>query len=64
MAVMNIETTQERLLTIAEAAEHLGVSDTTVYRLISRDELAYVRIGRAIRITPADLAAYIARQRK
>ncbi|MGO9829314.1 MAG: helix-turn-helix domain-containing protein [Myxococcaceae bacterium] len=41
-------------------AEHLGVSLATVYSLVARGQLPCLRISNAIRIRPADLAAYLA----
>jgi len=49
-----------RLLTPVEVAERLGVCRDTVYRLCDRGELPHVRISNAIRIAPADLAAFLA----
>ena len=51
------------LLRPAEAAALLAVKRKTVYRLIDRGDLPAVDVGRAIRIAPADLAAYPARAR-
>jgi excisionase family DNA binding protein len=53
----------DRLLTVREAAERLAVSTATVYGLCDRGELPHVRISNAIRIAPADLAAFLARSR-
>ena len=50
------------LLTVAEVAERLRVSTMTVYRLIQRDELPALRIGRSYRIDRSDLDAYLAAQ--
>lgn len=49
------------LLTVREAAQHLGCSEANIYTLIDRGELVFVRIGPAkgYRIDPADLAAFI-----
>jgi excisionase family DNA binding protein len=47
------------LLTVAEVAASLRVSTMTVYRLIQRDELGALRIGRSYRIAPETLAAYL-----
>lgn len=47
------------LLTVAEVAASLRVSTMTVYRLIQRDELGALRIGRSYRIEPETLAAYL-----
>lgn len=50
------------LLTVAEVADELRVSTMTVYRLIQRDELPALRIGRSYRIERDDLDAYLAGQ--
>ncbi len=50
---------QHELLTVAEVAEHLRVSTMTVYRLIQRDELAALRIGRSYRIEQQALDTYL-----
>ena len=50
------------LLTLEEAGARLSVSARTVRRLIDAGDLAPVRIGRAVRLSTADLSAYIARQ--
>ena len=42
-------------LTVKEAAERLGVSPKTIYAMIASGKLIAQRIGRAIRIRPADL---------
>ena len=47
------------LLTVREVAERLGVCTASVYRLCARGELAHSRIGSAIRVAPADLAAFL-----
>lgn len=47
--------TLEKYLTRQDAAELLNVSTDTVRRLIARGELKAYKVGRAIRIDPADL---------
>jgi excisionase family DNA binding protein len=47
--------TNDDLLTRAEAARYLRVSDRTVSRLIRAGKLPAARIGRAVRIRHADL---------
>ena len=49
-------TPAEKLLTREEAAERLRIHLRTVQRLIVSKELPAVRIGRHVRIDPADLA--------
>ena len=48
------------LRTIAEAAEILNVSQRTVRRIIQSGELRAHRIRGLIRISDADIAAYLA----
>ena len=50
----------DRLLTVDEAAERLGTSTRFVRRLIFERRIAFVKVGRHVRITPSDLDAYIA----
>lgn len=44
-------------LTVAQVAERLSVSEKTIYRLVRAGRLPHSRVGRAIRIESADLAA-------
>jgi len=44
-----------KLLTVAEAANQLALSRSTLYNLMDRGELAYVRIGRTRRIPQDEL---------
>lgn len=48
------------LLTVAEVAETLRVSNMTVYRLIKAGDLTAIRVGKNYRIRAADLDAYLA----
>jgi excisionase family DNA binding protein len=43
------------LLTVAQAAEILNVSEKTVRRTIQKGELRVIRIGGLLRIDPVDL---------
>lgn len=49
----------EQLLTLKQAADRLQVSMSTIRRLIKAEKLQAVRIGRNLRVRPADLEAYI-----
>lgn len=49
----------EDLLSVAQVAARLRVSNATVYGLVERGALAHVRVSNAIRIAPADLAAFV-----
>jgi excisionase family DNA binding protein len=50
----------EKLLTVQEAADRLGTSVRFVRRLIAERRIAYVRVGRHVRIAEADLASFVA----
>ena len=52
------------LLTVEDVAEHLVASPRHVRRLIARGELPVHRIGRLVRISPADLARLVAASRE
>lgn len=49
-----------RLLRIEEVADRLSVSRSMAWKLIAYGQVRSVRIGRAVRVRPADLEAYIA----
>lgn len=50
------------LLTVAEVADLLRVSDMTVYRLIRTGELPAVRVGRNYRVRESALDAFLEAQ--
>jgi len=50
----------DRLLSVKQVAEHLGVTTATVYGLCAHGQLAHVRILNVIRIAPSDLSEFIA----
>ncbi len=54
---------KDGLLSVREAAEQLGLSRATVYRLCADSALPHIRILNAIRIAPADLEAFIETRR-
>lgn len=54
-------TTTRVLLTVAEAAEQLGIGKTTTYALVRTGELESVLIGRLRRIHTDAVTAYAAR---
>ena len=53
----------DRLLTVREVAAFLNVCRDTVYQLCTRGDLPHVRVLNAIRVTPADLAQFMAMDR-
>ncbi len=48
-----------QLLTVAEVADLLRVSNMTVYRLIKAGQIGAIRVGKNYRIPQADLDAYL-----
>jgi excisionase family DNA binding protein len=50
----------DSLMTVAEVADVLRVSNMTVYRLIKAGELSALRIGKSFRVQRGDLEAYLA----
>jgi excisionase family DNA binding protein len=50
----------DKLLSVEEAADRLGTSVRFLRRLIAERRIAFVRVGRHVRIDPADLEAFIA----
>lgn len=53
-----------QLYSIETVAERLDVSTKTVRRWISAGELPVHQLGRQLRISEADLAAFVARSRR
>jgi excisionase family DNA binding protein len=51
--------TGDRLLTVAEVASVMRVSNMTVYRLIKSGELAALRVGKNYRIRSSDVDRYL-----
>lgn len=51
------------LVDAREAARRLAISSRTLWTLTRRGELPAVRIGRSVRYSVADLAAYVERSR-
>ena len=49
----------DTLLSIEQAAERLGTSVRFVRRLVFERRIAFVKVGRHVRIAAADLDAYI-----
>ncbi len=46
-------------LTYRESEQMVGLSRTTLWKLISAGEIEYRRVGRAVRINRASLEAYM-----
>jgi excisionase family DNA binding protein len=50
----------DTLLSVEQAAERLDTSLRFVRRLIAERRIAYVKVGRHVRIAEADLAEFVA----
>jgi excisionase family DNA binding protein len=48
------------LLTVKQVAQQLGMSTASVYGLCADGRLPHIRILNAIRVAPADVAAFVA----
>ena len=48
-----------RLYTVVEAAQLLGLGRSTMYELVRRGDVASVRLGRKVLITPSTLEALL-----
>jgi excisionase family DNA binding protein len=59
----SLDGSKGHLLSVRVTAGRLGVSTATVYKLVVEGRLPHVRVSNTIRIAPADLDAYVARQR-
>jgi excisionase family DNA binding protein len=49
----------DTLLSVEQAAERLGTTERFVRRLIGERRIAYVKLGRHVRIATRDLDAFI-----
>ena len=52
-----------KLLTVEEAADRLGTSARFVRRLIAERRIAYIKVGRHVRIAETDLAGFVTASR-
>lgn len=50
---------EDRLLTVADVAEYLGLSVGTVYNKVSRGEIPHVKLGRAVRFRRSEIDRWI-----
>jgi excisionase family DNA binding protein len=52
----------DRLLTVAEVADTMRVSNMTVYRLIKSGELPALRVGKNYRLRESDVDNYLSKR--
>ena len=53
----------DTLLSVEQAAERLGTSVRFVRRLIAERRIAYMKVGRYVRLDPTDVEAFISASR-
>jgi excisionase family DNA binding protein len=58
-AVGGLDGATPRLLRIEEVARQLAISRSMAWKLVAYGELRSVRIGRAVRVRPADLQTFV-----
>lgn len=51
------------LLTVEQAAQRMSMSERHVRRLVAERRIAHHKLGRSVRLDPADVDAYIAEAR-
>jgi excisionase family DNA binding protein len=49
-----------RLLRLDEVAQRLSISKSMAWKLVAYGQLRSVKIGRAVRVRPGDIEAYLA----
>ena len=49
----------DKLLTVEQAAEHLGTSTRFIRRLIAERRIAFNKLGRHVRLSTTDLDTFI-----
>jgi excisionase family DNA binding protein len=52
-------TTTEKLLTVAQVADRLGVAMDTVYKWVRAGRIPHVKLNKVVRFRPADLDRWI-----
>lgn len=52
-----------RLIDLGAVAEHLGVNERHVRRLVAERRIPFIKWGRLLRFDPKDIAAWIERSR-
>jgi len=62
MSKMDVASNPRAALTVRETAQSLGISERMTWALVKDQQIASFRVGRLVRITPAAIQDYIARQ--
>ena len=49
----------DRIMTVPEVAEYLKLAKSTVYYMVQRNQIPYLKIGKSVRIRESDLIEWI-----
>ena len=55
-----VDGAEGRLLRLDEVADRLSISKSMAWKLVAFGQIRSIRIGRAVRVRPADLDEYVA----
>jgi excisionase family DNA binding protein len=55
---------RQRLLTVRQSCERLGISHPTLYELLNSGQIKSLKIGRARRVPSTEIDAFVDRQLK
>ncbi len=53
------QTTTDGLLTLPEAADYLRLAKQTIYNMVNREEIPYLKAGRQLRFRKSDLDTWL-----
>lgn len=56
---MNIDSTTDNLISPKELAKYLKISQATIYRLIERRKITFLKIGGSLRFSKSDIEEYL-----
>ena len=54
----------EKLLSLSETAEILGIKPPTLYNWISEEKITVVKVGRLVKFDPGDVRQFIEKNKK
>jgi excisionase family DNA binding protein len=58
----SVQGSEDTILTIPEVARYLKISKSKIYRLLSKNEIPHIKIGRNVRIRQTDLQMWVEKQ--
>lgn len=54
----------EKLLSLSETSEILGVKKPTLYNWVNERRISFVKVGRLVKFDPADIKKFIEKNKK